>query len=269
MLDFHCSGDPSFHVEIGRHVAAKYISVRFIRDNTCLDPVLGAFDTMNNSLQTGESSVRPWIQFTARDLLVTVSIVGISLALSRVSSVLAVTLCVVALYANHAATRDRSTDRTRLSFLVLLVLIVPLEYACARLSFHTLGEIAEGLYLFAVLLNLVFVFIFAVGCRRLAMVCVILLAAWIVPYQARLGHRWWLIQHECARIIDFVNEAKSETGEIPKNLRDYQFRNRLTRKYIRYGSNRNGASFQVTYHVGTRNTSHWFVDGQGWNYYPD
>lgn len=147
--------------------------------------------------------------------------------------------------------------------LLLAVVLLPIEYGCARLAYHTIGEIIAGLYVMLVLANvlpLALVMFAPRGARTL----LILLALVIIPYQLFLGVRWWRVHREAQRIVDYATAQKSATGTYPADLTGYTFRDGGVREFITYDG-----STRVVYSVGTPGTSHWYEEGQGWLYYPD
>ena len=157
---------------------------------------------------------------------------------------------------------------TQLSVLLMLVL-VPIELACAYLAYETIGEIVSGLYFIAVIINLVFIVV-AIRFPRAAALGAVALALAIIPFQLVLGRRLLRVQTEASQIVAYVYEQRLATGEYPADLADYEYRDPTTRKYIqRYAADESVGDFRLAFRVGTKNTSHTYSPDVGWSYYPD
>jgi hypothetical protein len=155
-------------------------------------------------------------------------------------------------------------------FVLLMCILVPVEVACALLSYHTLGETAPFWYFAGIALNLVFAFI-ALANPRLAGMAAIVLALVIVPYQLVMGDRLLRLQAESARIVTFAYEEKAKTGKFPADLSAYQFADPEVKRFIQTyeaGPKVQG-EFLLSYRVGSKSTSHWYSPATGWGYHPD
>jgi hypothetical protein len=152
---------------------------------------------------------------------------------------------------------------------LLMLVLVPLEVACAYLAFETLGEVVSGLYFMALAVNLVFILL-AIRSPVAAATGAFLLGLVIIPYQAVLGQRLIRVQAEAARIVCYVYEERLESGEFPADLADYVFHDPGTEAYVQnYSLAEDYGGFVLTYRVGTENTSHSYSPKDGWSYYPD
>jgi hypothetical protein len=147
--------------------------------------------------------------------------------------------------------------------LLLAAILAPCEYACARLAYHTIGEIVAATYVMLILVNLLPLALAFIA-PRVARGGIILLALLIIPYQLFLGVRWWRVHSEAQRIVDYSHAQKLATGAYPLNLSGYTFRDAGVREFISYDG-----GTRVIYSVGTPSTSHWYEDDEGWLYYPD
>ena len=149
----------------------------------------------------------------------------------------------------------------------LFLILIPLEHACSVLAFHTIGEIASGLYRLFLTANVLFLIMFLLGWRRSSYAMILLLAIMLIPYQLGLGLTWWFVHGEANRIVEHVEQEKRETGTFPKDLSGYEFGHERVKPQIYYRPNED--SFHVSYYIGTRSTSHWYDNGGSWMYYPD
>jgi hypothetical protein len=206
-------------------------------------------------------------QFSIRDLMITMSIVAISLVVIPLAPFFGVTAAGISLFSVFAIPRIKAARPSPTFLLVLCSLLVPVEFACGLLAYHTLGEISGAMVRMSVLLNLSFLGAYAMGSRRIAMVGVLVLALCIVPYHTWLGIRWWLIHQEATAIVDFAERTKVATGKFPVDLTMHEYRHPSIKRYIRYRPR--SQTFRVRYHVGTTSTSHWYDHGGQWQYYPD
>jgi len=213
------------------------------------------------------TDARHWRQFTMRDLLITISIVAFTLVVVPLAPLFGVTAAGISLFAAFALPRAGHGRRGLILTLMLLAVLVPIEFGCGLLAYHTIGEIAGWQFRLLLLLNLAFLAAFALGSRRFAILCILVLAVGIVPYSVMLGVRWWLIHQDAVAIVDFAERTRIETGEFPVDLTAYEFRHPSIEGYIHYRHERQ--TFQVSYHIGTTSTSHWYDHGEQWQYYPD
>ena len=210
---------------------------------------------------------RPWYQFAIHDLLISICIVAITLVVVPLAPCFGVTVAGISLFGVYAVPRLTHVRHSLTLMLALLAVLVPVEFGCGLLAYHTLGEIPAAFVRMSVILNLVFVATFAMGSRRAAIIGILVFATWIVPYQLTLGSRWWLIHQESTAIIDFAERHRIEKGEFPIDLATYEFRHSSIKRHIRY--RHESATFRVSYHIGTTGTSHWYDHGEQWEYYPD
>jgi hypothetical protein len=153
---------------------------------------------------------------------------------------------------------------------VLLVLVlVPIELACAYLAYETIGEITSMLYFLAVGLNLIFLIV-AIWYPRAGALGALLLALAIVPYQLVLGDRLVRVQEEAARIVAYAYEQRLASGEFPSDLEAYEYDDPKMAPYIqRYMLDDSAGGFYLAFRVGTESTSHTYTPNLGWGYYPD
>ena len=156
-----------------------------------------------------------------------------------------------------------------LLFVLLIVVLVPLELACAYLAYETIGEIVSHFYFLAVGINLVVIAV-AIRYPRAAALGAFALALAIIPYQLVLGHRLLRVQLEASRIVAFAYEQRLSAGKYPADLAGYQFRDPAMEKYIQgYWTEESSGGFMLAFRVGTESTSHTYSPDVGWSYYPD
>jgi hypothetical protein len=155
-----------------------------------------------------------------------------------------------------------------LLFVLLMLVLVPLEVLCAYLSYETIGEITSGAYFVAVGVNVLFVVV-AFRSRAIAAIGAIVLGLLIIPYQIVLGHRLLEVEKEAAGIVSWAYEQKVHTNAFPADLSGYTWRNPAMKKYIQSYDIYEAGGFGVTYRVGTEDTSHGYGTKDGWGYYPD
>jgi len=150
----------------------------------------------------------------------------------------------------------------------LIGLLVSVEVAAGALAFHTVGELASVCSIALVALN-VPVLVFVWSKPRAAMVSAFLLFVLLVPHQALFGLRWLRVRGEAERLVDATHEARFCCDEFPPSVDFYRPRFPRAMRFIQYRRDDSGDSFEVSYWVGTRGTSHWYDSASGWHYYPD
>jgi hypothetical protein len=143
--------------------------------------------------------------------------------------------------------------------ILLAALLIPLEWSCAALSYHTIGEITSAMYYMLIFVNVVPLLVFFAS-RRLAIIGLLVIATLIVPYQLFLGVRWWRVHREAERI-----GAQLQSGAPASK---YVFRDSGTRPFITFGGPVS-QPHSVDYWIGTPSTSHWYDPTLGWCYYAD
>ncbi|MBN1125212.1 MAG: hypothetical protein JXA82_09395 [Sedimentisphaerales bacterium] len=151
-------------------------------------------------------------------------------------------------------------------YLFFGLVAVPVELFCARLAYHTLGEVTSDLYFMAVWLNLIFLVV-AIRSPGFASILTFLLAGLILPYQLYLGDRLRRLQTEAGRIVAYAYEVRLKEQQFPPDLSGYKYEDETVEKFFSY--NKSEDTFQLTWYVGTKSTSHWYNPKQGWCYYPD
>ena len=162
------------------------------------------------------------------------------------------------------------TTKTKwILFMLLMIVLILVEIACARLAYETLGEIMSSIYAVAVALNLVPLLLFFRH-RAAAVLIALALALIIIPYQLILVDRWQRAQAEADRILVYANEQRSLAGRYPNDLIGYSFQDREMQTYLNeYLLDDTRGGFVLSYWVGTPTTSHTYSPATGWTYYPD
>ena len=169
----------------------------------------------------------------------------------------------------NASLRQRSAG---LILLVLLVLVVPMELLCALLAYETIGEVACGIYLIAIVALNSFFIVGTFITWRVGVAGIVLVALAIIPFQGMLGWRLFHVQAEVARIVTYVYERRLRTGAYPEDLAAYRFRKPWVARFVQTYTafeDEDGAGFALIYRVGSPNASHWYSSRNGWGYYPD
>lgn len=156
------------------------------------------------------------------------------------------------------APRRVLTWASALPVILLAALLIPLEWGCAALAHHTIGEITSAGYYMLIFLNSIPLLVFFAS-RRLAVIGLLTIATLIVPYQLFLGVRWWRVHREAERIV--VHLQSGAPGST------YIFRDSGIRPFINIRAP--GGKPDVDYWIGTPSTSHWYDPALGWCYYAD
>ena len=155
-------------------------------------------------------------------------------------------------------------------FVFAYVSILTVTIAGALLAHETIGEIECGLYLVLILLAQIALLIVAQASRRWGLVGALVLAMLVVPYQTYLGVRLLRVRAEAERIVSFAYAHREQTGSFPPSLEAYTFTDPAARPFIQdYKLMPRGEEFILRFRVATGNTSHWYSDKVGWQYYPD
>ncbi len=155
-------------------------------------------------------------------------------------------------------------------FILILLILLPLEYFCARLAFETLGEIYEVFYYLLMILNVAPILLFIFKKRMAGFISVFIIGALIIPWQLKLGYRLLLLKEESANLVNYVYEYKQANGEFPKDASGHTFKYKKLTDYLQYKYSEQDKSFLVTYWVGTATTSHFYRPQlKRWEYYPD
>lgn len=163
---------------------------------------------------------------------------------------------------------DMSKLKSTLAFVAFLFLLVVAEVACAKLAWHTVGEIHSALLLFLVWFNLVPLLIYLLRFKKLAVGLALFAAVLIISHQIYLGYRWHMLRQETLNAVAYVNKVKRQTGSYSKNLSAYTYLHLSLKADIIYTYYK-PSDYAVRFHVGSPNTEHWYEAGKGWWYYPD
>jgi hypothetical protein len=149
----------------------------------------------------------------------------------------------------------------------LALLLIPLECAAALFAYHTIGEVLSYFLLLAVALLNVPAFVLLPTSRRAARAVFVLVALGFIGWQLFLAARWCRVYAEAERVVAYAQNTVARTGRPPANLNAYKPASPGAHAFIRYTPD--GASFHVSYWIGTPTTSHTYRPGVGWTYYPD
>ena len=149
--------------------------------------------------------------------------------------------------------------------------LLPLELAAAILSCCTLGWLIPGVLIQGSLfLNFVafVVYAFRVWPGLLLAFSYGLL---IVGYQTVLGIRWYYVQDEAKRIVQWVSFEEKQSGSLPEDLGHYVFRHPAYKNFVGYVKwiGYDGQQWQVNYTVGTESTYYSYNPKYGWYYHDD
>lgn len=163
---------------------------------------------------------------------------------------------------------SRLECHARILGLLLLLVLLPLEFAAADLTFETVGEVASALSFLLLVLDLP---IFVLILRRplVGALTALALATAIVPRQVVLGLRLQGLRQEAAAIVGYAYEHHLTTGEFPPDLEGYESRRPQLMRFVGYEADSDRSGFFLHYWVGTPSTSHWYSPASGWGYYPD
>lgn len=91
----------------------------------------------------------------------------------------------------------------------------------------------------------------------------------IIPNQIILLKKWSDLKKEAVEIHKFIYTYKDVNNEFPKNILQYEFKNKKLTKYFSYRNN-DKVGFGLQYYIGTKGTTHYYNHNSGkWAYYPD
>lgn len=152
--------------------------------------------------------------------------------------------------------------------LLLLAVLVPLEILAGLLAYETLGDLDSAFLLMLISLNLP-IALLAYWRPLAAGICAVILGLLLIPEQVILGVRLVEVQREVTSIVGYVYQVRAATGSFPEDLDGYEPLDDSNLQYIQDYRLRENGDFIVSYFVGTRNTSHWYLSSSGWGYYPD
>ena len=156
----------------------------------------------------------------------------------------------------------------KLTWLILFILI-GLEVYAAQLAYHTIGEVISSLYLVLIGLNAIpIVLLLSKTMKKWGVVLMSIIALAILPYQFYLGSLLNPLEIEAEKLVDYLEREKGENGTYPQDLSDYNFNQARLENHFRYQKLNN--EFELSYFVGTPNTSHFYLNQTGqWFYYAD
>lgn len=161
-----------------------------------------------------------------------------------------------------------SRTKNALLFSAFMFLLIVAEIACAKLAWHTVGEIYSALLLFLVGLNLAPILAYFLKWKKLAVGLALLGGLLSIPPQLFLGYRWHILRQETLNIVAYVEKTKKQTGSYPQNLSAYAYFRPTLKQDITYKRYKPD-DYALSFHVGSPNTEHWYETGSGWYYYPD
>ena len=156
------------------------------------------------------------------------------------------------------------------TFPVLLyaALFLVVELICVGFVWVTVGEVASGLYSFALIAgNLIVVASVVFRRRWLTLTLLILLVSLTCPYPVWLRIRLSMLEAEAQRIIGYAEGVRSQTGAYPASLAGYGYRSQWRAAHFTYTA---GVSeFRLCWWAENRGVSHWYTPSGGFGYYPD
>jgi hypothetical protein len=93
----------------------------------------------------------------------------------------------------------------------------------------------------------------------------------VIGYHGLLGVRWYYVDTEAQRIVEWVYSEVSKSGTFPPDLSDYGFRHPEYKGFVSYEriADSQGESFVLYYYVGTDSTDHRYTPEYGWYYNDD
>jgi hypothetical protein len=150
-----------------------------------------------------------------------------------------------------------------LVFLMLILVILPLEIYCSEQAYFTMNWLISGLFYgvsyTTVFLSILFLIIHKKG-LSMAVLGTGLLA--IVPYNLYCANDLQNLKKESAGIVHWIYRQKLETHTFPKTISS-RHDSRIT--YTREGEN----GFTLFFYVTTPNTGHFYTLKDGWCYMDD
>lgn len=154
---------------------------------------------------------------------------------------------------------------------ITILLLLILQFFCARLAYRTIGEITSSLYFAVLVLNSIplVIFIFMRKGLEFLLSLILLTSLIIIPYQLFLGYRLILLGQEAGSITGYIYAQRLENDAYPDDLSGYDFEFPELEDHFTY-QKENEDEFYMSYHVSTPSTSHYYHSVNGkWGYYPD
>jgi hypothetical protein len=148
--------------------------------------------------------------------------------------------------------------------------VLATEYLAIRASWHTEGEIFEGVLLLVVMPICAACAAFTAWRPRQGAAVLTLLWLLVVPPVAFQLVQLARARLEAQAISEYVRRVEATTGALPANLDGYEFRDPWIREGI-FGYQREvGDRFTVFYGPpGYEDVAHSYDRETGWGYYPD
>jgi hypothetical protein len=167
----------------------------------------------------------------------------------------------------HRIVRQARSWRTAYA----LAILAPIEFICAAMAYHTIGEGHSILLVFAAIVgNALVVLLLVVRLPRVALGILILIAVSIIPRQLVLMVRMEMLRHEARQLVRYLEDTKAATGAYPANLSGYTFRWPDSKRHFRsYKLKDDAGGYIFHWYIGTPTASHWYSPQGGWGYYPD
>jgi hypothetical protein len=161
-------------------------------------------------------------------------------------------------------------ERCRFAVAVLAILL-PLEIAACAVATETIGTV-NGCYLFfaCVAFNAVACF-FAVVWFWRWMIAIISFGLVIIWWQVNLAFRMDRMASEAANIVSWAYSERVKTGAYPEALESgYTFLCSDCKGDITYTNLKSSDSFELTYHIASKSSYHWFRSSvSSWGYCDD
>lgn len=167
---------------------------------------------------------------------------------------------------------ERRSDVWPHRVVALTLVLIPAEFCCAALAYHTVGEVySAGMMIGLVFVANAFVMLTCLLKRpRITAVLLLLIAVLIVPDQLRLGVRLLMLNAEAGGIIRHVEQVRRDTQSHPATLAAYTYQFPSNRRHVQsYRPSPRDGGYIFYWYVGTPTASHWYSPKGGWGYYPD
>jgi len=164
--------------------------------------------------------------------------------------------------------KAKTIDKILLGIAIFSLILI--EIFAAKLALETIGEITSGLYYLAIAINIIPILMLLFSKQKqVATIIILLIGFIIIPYQLYLGDKLLSLKEESANITAYLYEGKIQDNIYPNDLSGYAFSSPELEKHFNY-NRESDAKFNLSYFVGTKNTSHYYnPEAKKWAYYPD
>lgn len=149
---------------------------------------------------------------------------------------------------------------------LLALIIIILEIYSAELAYENIGAIYSEIMYGVIFLNIIPILFLIFKKRLVAFLLILSIGFYIIPNQLLLAKKLILLKEEAANIVNYAYMKRIEAGDFPENISDYKFTYPKLSEGVYYQKSDTN-DFEVIYHVGTKNTMHFYRHSIGPNWY--